>query len=186
MRGGTQGWTEVGDLEGFRAASNTIHNLVVKGCYCRLLACRRALCPGLAFVENLLSGLPSRGRRGRSEETWEGQAALFLSRILLEAVADQRGRIARCHSNRNQTAKTPHCNHLPQVRLALALAFLHLAIYPSLPPPPGSPHDRPRILDLVIRLRIYLPSVRPETKIMPLVQFLLVLGKQLPRAYTSL
>ena len=44
---------------------------------------------------------------------------LVLSHILLEAVIDRRGRIARCHSSRNQTAKTPHCNHLPQLALVL-------------------------------------------------------------------
>src|SRR5947209_6239092 len=120
----------------------------------------------------------------------EGRGRLFvLSRILLEAVIDQRGRIARCHSNRNQTAKTPHCNHLPQLSsLWRSLSYTWQSILHSLRLPALHMIDL-EPLDLVIRLCIYLPSVPPETKIMPLIQFLLVFSKQrslVSRAYTSL
>lgn len=110
---------------------------------------------------------------------------LVLSHILLEAVIDRRGRIARCHSSRNQTAKTPHCNHLPQ----LALGALDLAIYPSFPPPPGSPHDRPRTLEPRYQITHLPPFSAARGKIMSLIQFLLVFSKQLSlvsRVHTSL
>jgi len=87
-------------------------------------------------------------------------AALFSLTFFLEAVVDRRGRIARCHSSRNQTAKTPHCNHLPQLALVLWTwqSILHSLRLPALHMIDLEPWN------LVIRSRICLPSVLPEAR----------------------